>query len=127
MDEPLVSCLMVTKNRRDLARRSIACFMSQTWQNKELVIIDDGDEDYTALIETFDAGQRIQYNRISADPDRLLGGLRNISLDRANGEYCMQWDDDEWYHPRRIEPLFRFRRRFPNRGEISDCIAAQRR
>jgi glycosyltransferase involved in cell wall biosynthesis len=46
----------------------------------------------------------VRYERIAPGPGRLLlGGLRNITLDLARGDYCMQWDDDEWYHPRRIE------------------------
>jgi glycosyltransferase involved in cell wall biosynthesis len=108
MSQPLVSGLMVTKNRIRLARRAISCFAKQTWENKELVIIDDGKQDYTPILEPYRDRFLIQYHRVEPMPGKLyLGGLRNISLERATGDYCMQWDDDEWYHPDRITAQMR--------------------
>lgn len=103
MTFPLVSCLMVTQNRRSLARRSLECFAQQTWLNRELVIVDDGTQDYEPILEPYRAHNSIKYHKIAADAGLRLGGLRNLSLERANGEFVVQWDDDEWYHPERIE------------------------
>src|SRR5690606_14520842 len=100
---PLISCLMVTGNRSRLARRAIECFRSQTYTNRELVIIDDGAEDYEPMLQPYRDACVIHYHRIEPDPKRFLGGLRNLSLDAANGEVLAQWDDDEWYHPQRLE------------------------
>jgi glycosyltransferase involved in cell wall biosynthesis len=102
MAEPLVSCVMVTKNRLPLARRAVECFVAQTWGNKELVVVDDGDEDYTAMLDAYRASAPIRYFRVKPEPGARLGDLRNLSLDRADGEFIAQWDDDEWYHPERI-------------------------
>ncbi len=99
----MVSCLMVTCNRMDLARRSVACFEAQQWADKELVIVDDGHQDYTPMLAPFiDRGLRIRYHRIERRESVRLGELRNLSLSLADSEWCMQWDDDEWYHPERI-------------------------
>jgi glycosyltransferase involved in cell wall biosynthesis len=103
MPQPLVSCLMVTARRTALAERAVQCFCNQTWANKELLIIDDGDDDYTAMLQPYRAQAEIRYDRVGSAPRLLLGGLRNLSLERSRGEYCTQWDDDEWYHPQRIE------------------------
>jgi glycosyltransferase involved in cell wall biosynthesis len=100
--EPLVSALMVTRNRANLARRAVRCFAQQTWQNKELVIVDDGAEDYEPILAPWRDQVTLHYHRYAPDPDRRLGAARNLSLDAANGEFLMQWDDDEWYHPDRI-------------------------
>lgn len=102
MTEPLVSCLMVTKNRARFARRALHCLASQTWGNKELVIIDDGDEDYEPVLAEYRHLFPIQYHKLTPDPDVRLGQLRNLSLERARGDFLIQWDDDEWYHPERI-------------------------
>ena len=107
MTQPLVSCLMVTKNRARLARRALHCLAHQTWQNKELVIIDDGDEDYEPMLAEYRQSFPIHYHRIQPEPSTYLGQLRNLSLSRANGEFLVQWDDDEWYHPERIERQMR--------------------
>jgi glycosyltransferase involved in cell wall biosynthesis len=99
----LVSCLMVTRNRRELAQRAIDCFAAQSWPDRELVIVDDGDEDYTPMVWPYVAGGlRIHYHRIAQRDGVRLGALRNLSIDAARGEWCLQWDDDEWYHPDRI-------------------------
>ena len=110
MTQPLISCLMVTKNRARLAQRAIFCFTKQTWANKELVIVDDGEEDYSAIVEPYLKSFTIRYHKIKNDGDLFLGGLRNISLDSAEGDYCVQWDDDEWYHPTRIDVQMEFMR-----------------
>ena len=34
---------------------------------------------------------------------RTLGELRNVSIDAASGDLVCQWDDDDRYHPRRLE------------------------
>lgn len=101
-NSPLVSCLMVTCNRPNLAERAVACLADQTWPNKELVIVDDGDVDYEPVLAKYRDRLVIHYHRLERNDATVLGGLRNESLDRANGEFCMQWDDDEWYHPERI-------------------------
>jgi len=99
---PLVSCLMVTRNRARLASRALRCLAAQTWPNVELVIVDDGDEDYGPVLAPFQLRFPIRYVRRRPDPDCRLGGLRNLALEHAKGTYCAQWDDDEWYHPERL-------------------------
>jgi glycosyltransferase involved in cell wall biosynthesis len=98
---PRVSCLMVTANRKNLAKRAVSCFQNQTYPNKELVVIDDGNEDYTTIFEGIPASD-IKYIRLKKSADAVLGTLRNRALDEAEGDYLIQWDDDDWYHPERI-------------------------
>jgi glycosyltransferase involved in cell wall biosynthesis len=99
----LVSCLMVTRNRAALSQQAVDCFAAQTWPCRELVIIDDGEQDYTPFLEPYVRdGHAIRYLRRREDPSLRLGALRNASIDAALGPWCMQWDDDEWYHPERI-------------------------
>jgi glycosyltransferase involved in cell wall biosynthesis len=103
MAEALVSCLMVTANRCALARRAVECLARQSWKRVELVVVDDGDEDYGEMLAPYRARFPIRYERIPRDPSLRLGGLRNRSLALATGDVCAQWDDDEWYHPERLE------------------------
>lgn len=101
MKEPLVSCLMVTANRKRLAERSIACLKAQTWTNWELILLDDGHEDYRPLLEDLPP-ERVTYLKLKKEAHFVLGHLRNITLDHAKGTYVAQWDDDDWYHPDRL-------------------------
>lgn len=91
---------MVTANRKALAARSVRCFEQQTYPNRELVVIDDGEEDYSGLFTNLPPSQ-IRYIR-DVPKAQVLGRLRNTALNAARGEYLTQWDDDDWYHPDRI-------------------------
>lgn len=93
---------MVTANRANLARRAVQCYLQQTYPNKELVIIDDGQEDYAPVLADVPAGE-LRYIKLDPAPGQVLGMLRNRSLEEATGDFMAQWDDDDWYHPERIE------------------------
>lgn len=99
--QPRVSCLMVTANRKEIAKRSVACFKKQSYPNKELVILDDGTQDYTPILAGIPT-EDVLYHKISKKEGQHLGQLRNISLDIARGDVMAQWDDDDWYHPNRL-------------------------
>lgn len=98
---PKVSCLTVTANRKHLMQRAIRCFQNQTYENKELVIVDDGEQDLDDLLKPLPAEQ-VNYVKLENKPENTLGKLRNRSLQEAKGDFLLQWDDDDWYHPERI-------------------------
>ena len=102
-ERPLISCLMVTRNRAALSRRAVHCFAAQSWPRTELVVVDDGTEDYEPVLGPCRGRGTIRYERLPPDPARTLGAVRNIALALAQGELIAQWDDDEWYHPDRLE------------------------
>jgi glycosyltransferase involved in cell wall biosynthesis len=100
---PLVSCLMLTRDRPRLAERAIRCYQNQQYPHRELVIVCQGDREYQRqlrrhLDQTSIANARL----IAADPQLRLGALRNISLDEARGDLVCVWDDDDCSHPDRL-------------------------
>ena len=101
-DHPLVSCLLVTANRAELCRRAVHCYLEQTYPNKELVVVDDGEQDLTEVLSVIPS-EEVNYLKLEPSPDNVLGHLRNVALDAAKGDYVAQWDDDDWYHPQRLE------------------------
>lgn len=99
---PGISCLMVTQNRPLLAQRSIRCFQHQSYKNREMVIIDDGEDDtLEEWIKKLD-DEQIIYVRLPAE-NRSLGELRNIAVEKATGTYVTQWDDDDLSDPERLQ------------------------
>ncbi|MCI3953600.1 MAG: hypothetical protein K0R53_3100 [Burkholderiales bacterium] len=99
---PLVSCLMVTRGRLFPSRFAVDCFRHQTYANRELLLVCDGPgteiEEYCRTLG--DERIRIVYPKA---PVSSLGELRNLSLQAARGEWVCQWDDDDLYHPQRLE------------------------
>lgn len=93
-----VYALMITgkdKFRARFAYNAILSFLGQSYGNRFLIAINDGDY-------RFDCGdvpvERIL--QIQLDNSRSkLGALRNESLDRVPEDgIWIQWDDDDWYH-----------------------------
>ena len=99
---PLVSALMITARRPALAACAIASFRAQTYAHRELLIIDDGNDDTLAEHVAALADPRVRLLRLPA-AGRSLGALRNIAVAQARGEFVCQWDDDDLYDPARIE------------------------
>ena len=100
-EHPLVSCLMVTRERHELARRAVECFRGQTYPNLELVVVDDDPDDGLGRWVDSLGDSRIRYHRL-ADENKPLGELRNLAAQTARGEYIAQWDDDDVSHPDRV-------------------------
>jgi glycosyltransferase involved in cell wall biosynthesis len=101
-DERLVSCLCVTRNRVPMLRRAISCFLNQTYQPRELVVLYEADDpatrDYLATLSE----PSIRPVEVPTSPKLLLGVLRNLSIQASRGHYVAQWDDDDWHGPTRL-------------------------
>ncbi|MDV3536446.1 hypothetical protein CMU91_13045 [Elizabethkingia anophelis] len=112
MNEPnrlLVSCICVTRNKSALLNRAIDCFLYQTQKEIELLILyEDDDQDTISFIENYPLHPNIILIKETAIPKKTLGELRNIAIERSSGLYFCQWDDDDWYHPYRIESQLYF-------------------
>ncbi len=97
IDQPLVSCIMPTYNRRPFVPHAIRYFQRQEYENKELIIIDDGSDSIEDLLPT---DPRIRYFRL--DEKISLGAKLNMACELASGQMIANWDDDDWYAPRRL-------------------------
>jgi glycosyltransferase involved in cell wall biosynthesis len=101
---PRISCLMVTYDRLGLAKRAIRSFARQSYPNRELVIVTDGEERFHRALERYVASLGVDSVRfVLVDGERqTLGRLRNISMEAAGGDVVCQWDDDDLSHPERL-------------------------
>jgi predicted O-linked N-acetylglucosamine transferase (SPINDLY family)/mannosyltransferase OCH1-like enzyme/glycosyltransferase involved in cell wall biosynthesis len=98
---PMISCLMVTSRRPQLAERSIACFLSQTYANKQLLIVSATPE--PELVEHIRRLGRPEIKLLHySQPEANLGVLRNHAVDHAQGDLVCIWDDDDLFDPERL-------------------------
>ena len=95
-DEPLVSVLMTAYNREQYIAEAIESVINSTYQNWELIIVDDGSKDNTvAIAKTYaDKDGRIKFYRNETN----LGDYpnRNKAAGYAKGEYIVIIDSDDW-------------------------------
>jgi glycosyltransferase involved in cell wall biosynthesis len=85
---------------------AVADFARQSAGDRELVVVHDGGNAFDAAVHGIAGahpGAAIRIVRLSASSTLTLGALRNAALDAARGEYVCQWDDDDRYHPLRLE------------------------
>lgn len=98
----LISVIMPVYNSQEYLSTAIASVLGQTYNNLELIIIDDGSTDSTLEIvrawQKCDARIRV----ISLAENRGPYIARNIGLTQARGQYITTHDSDDWSHPQRL-------------------------
>lgn len=102
---PLVSIVLPVYNGEEYMRISIESCLAQTYQNWELLIVDDCSKDSTPDIakEYEQKDARIHYYKNETNL-RLPRNLnRGFSL--AKGEYLTWTSDDNYYRPTAIEKM----------------------
>lgn len=95
--EPLVSCIMPTRDRRAFVPQAINYFLRQDYPDTELIVVDDGAD---AIADILPADPRIRYIRL--ERPLTVGAKRNLACGLARGDVILHWDDDDWYPPRRV-------------------------
>ncbi len=100
----MISCLTVTRESRlESLRHSIACFAAQSWAERELIIVHDGDAGFERSVHGILSGYRdIAWTVRGVRGNPPLGALRNAAVALANGAMVCQWDDDDLSHPHRL-------------------------
>lgn len=96
-DRPLITCIMPTRDRRRFVAQAFTYFERQTWPERELVVLDDGDDPVEDLVQS---DPRVRYVRLPVR--RSTGAKRNLACEMARGELIAHWDDDDWMAPRRL-------------------------
>lgn len=98
---PWISCVCVSQNRPAFLKKAIGYFNAQTYTNKDLVIVYEGDD--TPFRDLSFRNEKITVFKLTEGSSLSLGERRNISIQHAKGEYVCQWDDDDWFHNDRLE------------------------
>ncbi|WP_318471302.1 glycosyltransferase family 2 protein [Photobacterium leiognathi] len=98
----LVSVIIPVYNGEDYIQESVLSICNQTYDNIEIVIINDGSTDKTEkILDTLEKkDNRIKvFNRVNNGLIKTL----NFGLDVANGDYIARMDADDICLPTRIE------------------------
>lgn len=98
---PRVSVVIPTCNRPELLKRAIRSVLAQTYQDFEIIVVDDGMKERAKDAALGFADPRIRY--IQNDVSLGGGGTRNRGVDEAKGEYVAFLDDDDEWLPEKLE------------------------
>lgn len=98
---PLVSVIIPSYNREHLIGRSIRSVLNQTYEEIEVIVVDDGSTDNTRDVVNNFNDKRIRY----IHHDNNLGGCiaRNTGINASRGEYIAFQDSDDVWLPDKLE------------------------
>ncbi len=100
--EDLVSCLCITYRRVPLLRRAVACFLSQTWPQRELVVLHEDGDAATREYLAANPHPMIRPMMVPSSPHIPLGTKRQMAMESSAARYIATWDDDDWSAPGRL-------------------------
>lgn len=117
--EPLVTVALSVYNGGPVLAQSVQSILDQSWNNWELLILDDGSTD-----GAIDSLPCLADPRIKVVRDGLNKGLSarlNQAVSMASGQYLARMDHDDLSHPERFAQQIAFLEQHPD----VDLLATQ--
>lgn len=101
--DPLISVIVTSYLPGTELLTSVASLLQQSWDNLEVIVVDDGSpEEYEpVLTKCAELDPRVKVVRLPANGGTYLA--RNAGLDLAAGDIVTFQDSDDWSHPLRLE------------------------
>ncbi len=97
--KPLVSILIPAYNAEEWISDTLRCAIAQTWEPKEIIVVDDGSTDRTLEIaRQFESEQF----RVVTQKNQGAAATRNNALSLSRGEYIQYLDADDLIGPDKI-------------------------
>jgi glycosyltransferase involved in cell wall biosynthesis len=118
-DVPAVSVVIPLFNKGPYIGRALRSVFKQTFQDLEVIVVDDGSSDDGGNVVTNFNDPRITLIR---QENRGVSVARNRGIAAARAELIAFLDaDDEWF-PDHLETLIRLRNKFPRSGAYATAV-----
>lgn len=101
-----VSVMVPVYNGEKHLRQCVESIMAQDYQNLEIILINDGSKDGTALICEQLRAQDSRVRVIHKRQNEGLGAGRNTAIEVATGDYLVFVDADDWIDPNHVSDLY---------------------
>lgn len=105
METALISVIVPVYNVAQYLEKSIASIQQQTYQNLEIILVDDGATDESGRLceQIAEQDERVLVYR---KENEGLSQARNDGLKQAHGDYVIFIDSDDYLHPEMIASLY---------------------
>lgn len=117
---PLVSVNIPLYNRASYIHDCIQSVLNQTYNDFEIVVLDDGSTDQSAAIVQAFNDPRIRY--FKNDTNRGISYTRNKLVSLSRGEYIAVLDSDDLAEPERLKLQLNAFQHDPNLSIVSGCV-----
>lgn len=102
---PKVSVIIPAYNAERFLGDTLRSVLEQTYQDFEIIVVDDGSTDGTQAVVTAVVDERVHYIH---QENRGPAAARNAGLRLARGEYIAFLDADDLWRPERLEACVSF-------------------
>lgn len=127
MKTPLVSIIIPTFDSEKYISDTIASVQKQTYQNWEMILVDDCSTDATQdiILAFLKTDKRIQFHPLEKNSG--TGVARNFGVSKASGRYISFLDADDLWKPEKLEKQIDFltENELPFTFSFYDCIDEQ--
>ena len=111
---PAVSVVIATYNRANYLAETIDSVLSQSFQNFELIVVDDGSTDETRRVVA-PYGSRVRY---FYQENRGPSAARNLGARNASAGWISIQDSDDLCLPNHLETLYGYANKHPESGMV---------
>lgn len=99
MKRPLVSIIIPCHNQGQYLQEAVYSVLASTYENIEIIVVNDGSTENTELLEKFCAPK----TKIIHQIHQGVSAARNNAIKESCGEYILPLDADDKIHPQYIE------------------------
>ena len=96
---PLVSILIPAFNAEEWISDTLRSAIAQTWERKEIIVVDDGSSDETLAIARQFESESV---RVISQKNQGAAAARNTALSHSHGDYIQWLDADDLIAPDKI-------------------------
>jgi glycosyltransferase involved in cell wall biosynthesis len=114
---PLVTVIVIFLNEERFLSQAVDSVMDQSFENWELLLVDDGSSDGSTTIArdcALDPDRRITYLEHAGHENRGMSASRNLGLHEAQGQYVTFLDADDIFTPNKLADQVRLMEASPD-------------
>lgn len=122
MERAKVTVIIPAYNAADTLREAVESVLKGSYQNFEILIVDDCSRDQTAEIsqQLVSEDNRIQYYK---NPQNYgVSKSRNLMMERATGKYIAFLDSDDTWEPKKLEICIQYLQDNPDIKSVGHAL-----
>ena len=106
---PLISIIMATYNRANYIEEALDSLKRQTFQDYEIIVVDDGSTDNTKeILDKYEGIRCIYLNHVG------IAGARNTAVKAAKGKWVAFCDSDDYWAEDKLQKQVDYLRAHPD-------------
>ena len=118
MEKEKISVIVAVFNVEKYLKKCVESILNQTYQNLEVILINDGSTDQSGDICN-EYAQKDNRVKVISRENRGIAFTRNEGLDTATGDYITFVDSDDYIHPQMYELMMKKLR--DNHADVVAC------